>query len=460
MRDTKTSEPIGPDELDRLFGPHFPALAAQRAALAVSGGSDSTALMVLSADWLTAAATPVSRFTVLTVDHGLRPQSASEAQAVAAHATALGFRHATLTWTGPKPKTGVQAAARQARYRLMAAYMREHEVPLLLTAHTAEDQAETFLMRLARGSGLDGLSAMASSAPLDGQPPGEQHALRIVRPLLKVSKVRLRATLEQRGIGWIEDPSNQSPVFERTRLRAARAQLDALGLTPEMLSMSARRLQRARAALEEATDAFCAPQSHKVVCDPCGFFRIDAPAFRTAAEEVALRVLARAVAAAGGSEQAIPLARLEIIVEALRASASAGTWTIARAMVVGSDNSILVEREPGREPLRRVAIEPGTRVLWDGRFWVDAGGQLEERLEVGPLGEEGVREVLSAGTIAATIPRPALRAVPALWRGNKLFAVPLLDFWTLSGARHHLSVSFVGLDRYASAGRQATFEDP
>ena len=148
-------------------------------------------------------------------------------------------------WEGDKPNTGLQAAARAARYRLMADYARAHDIGLILNAHTEDDQAETLLMRLARGSGLDGLGAMAPIAPLqDGE------SLLIARPLLDVPKARLQASLRRRGIGWIEDPSNASPVFERVRLRAAKAALESLGLTPGMLSLSARRLRQARSALE------------------------------------------------------------------------------------------------------------------------------------------------------------------------------------------------------------------
>ena len=132
-------------------------------ALAVSGGSDSTALMVLFADWLRQRRADAGAHTVLTVDHGLRPESAAEARAVADQAAALGFRHALLVWRGPKPSTGLQAAAREARYQLMRDYMGAHDIATLFTAHTRDDQAETLLMRLARGSGLDGLAAIAPS---------------------------------------------------------------------------------------------------------------------------------------------------------------------------------------------------------------------------------------------------------------------------------------------------------
>jgi tRNA(Ile)-lysidine synthase len=142
----------------------------------------------------------------------------------------------------------------------MADYARAHGVGLIATAHTQDDQAETLLMRLARGSGLDGLSAMAATAPLqDGE------SLLIGRPLLDVSKARLQASLRARGIGWIEDPSNASPVFERVRLRAGKPALEGLGLTPRMLGLSARRLQRARTALDRWVEMSSIRSGHRGV---------------------------------------------------------------------------------------------------------------------------------------------------------------------------------------------------
>jgi tRNA(Ile)-lysidine synthase len=442
------SDPIRPDELAGLFQRFLPPHGDARIALAVSGGSDSTALMVLVADWLGQTATSTATVTVLTVDHGLRPQSAAEALAVARQAAALGFAHATLAWAGAKPETGLQAAAREARYRLMAAHMREHGVAALFTAHTADDQAETLLMRLARGSGLDGLSAMAPISRLEA---GGEFGLSVVRPLLDVPKARLQATLRQRGIAWIEDPSNQSPAFERVRLRAVREGLAALGLSNEKLALSARRLARARLAIDHAVAAFCDPVGGHVHTDPCGFLRISAAALRQAPLEIAVRVLVRAIAAAGGSPAPVPLAGVEDIAQALRWPAAAGAWTLARAAIVAAPDGVLVEREPGREPLPRLVPVSGGRVLWDGRFRIVAGPALETGLEVAGLGADGSREVRQALANARDVPPRALAAVPAIWRGLDLVAVPSLDFCSAGNARPDLSVAFAGFDRYNPA---------
>ncbi len=454
---TSTGEPIAPDELERLFGP----LAAARqvpCALAVSGGSDSTALMVLFADWLARCGVDPARHVVLTVDHGLRAQSAAEAAAVTAQADAFGFRHAVLTWEGLKPATGIQAAARRARYGLIAGYMRANGIVSLLTAHTQDDQAETLLMRLARGSGVDGLAAMAPRtllAELDDVDGLDADAIEVLRPLLGVAKARLQATLAHRGIGWVEDPSNQMLQFERTRLRAALPQLAEIGLTSDMLALSATRLRRARAALADAADRFCMPASANLRIEPWGCIVIRREELRAAGEEIALRVLAAAIAAAGGTGRPVPMAKLEPIVATLLAGGAAGTqsWTLSRAIIGTGDGTVVVEREPGRAPPPTLSLPPGARMLWDGRFMVHIGSGLDVRaVEVRALGAEAFADLRRRDGSAAA-PARAAALVPSFWRDGALIAVPPLEHWTAADLRERLRADFVGLrarDRGAS----------
>jgi tRNA(Ile)-lysidine synthase len=452
-------QPIRPDELDGLFA-RFAALGA--CALAVSGGSDSTALMVLFADWLRLRGETPGSHTILTVDHGLRAGSAAEAGSVAAAAHALGYRHATLVWQGPKPATGIQAAARAARYRLMGEHMRAHGVGMLLTAHTRDDQAETLLMRLARGSGLDGLAAMAPISPLGGQWPGGAQsggaALWIARPFLDVPKSCLRATLEARGIPWIEDPSNAAPEYERTRLRAAREHLDALGLTPAMVALSAARLARARRALDEAADRLCDPQEGVVSVDPCGLIAFDRTRLWRAGEEIALRLLDRALAAAGGAGERAPLAKLEALMPAIcdpRADAS-GRWTLARALITVQRRVVEVEREPGREPMPELQLAPGDTALWDGRFHVTVGPDFPGGpVEVRALGTPELRDLQRRGLIGEGAAARVAAATPSIWHNGRLIAVPPLRYWAAMQATDSLRAVFVGLEKVGRTPRAA-----
>ena len=454
--DDSSNDPIRPSELEALFAPlaaHLPC------ALAVSGGSDSTALMVLFADWLRRRGQEPDRHTVLTVDHGLRRNSAAEARSVAIAAAWLGYRHATLAWRGPKPRTGVQAAARRARYRLMGDYMRVHGIGLLLTAHTRDDQAETLLMRLARGSGLDGLSAIAPLAALGEQGLARSEAKGgarwVARPLLDVPRACLQATLKARGIPWLEDPSNAAPQFERTRLRAARPEREALGLTDSMLALSAARLLRVRRVLDRLVVQFCDSDAGAVSVDPAGVFTIDRARLRQAGEEIALRVLSRAIAAAGGAEERAPLSKLEPIAAAVcGARPLLGKWTLARALLTAEEAAVAVERERGRAPLPELTLAPGSNVLWDGRFWVRigrdfAGGPVEVRA----LGETALKDLRRRGGAAASAPARAAALVPSVWHGGRLIAVPPLQYWAPPHSAGGIAATFAALPARFPANR-------
>jgi len=220
-------------------------------AVAVSGGGDSLALMMLLARWAKTNKHPTP--AILSVDHGLRPESRKEAERVKKLAVGLGLRTEILPWKGAKPSSDIEAEARLARYRLMGRWCADHKTPALYVAHTVEDQAETFLLRLARGSGLDGLSGMQSISAL---PVPEFGQIQLVRPLLQFSRAELRDFLRTGKIEWSEDTMNSDPRFARARLRAAWPKLEELGLTPERVADAAVHLGRARAALEEVTERF------------------------------------------------------------------------------------------------------------------------------------------------------------------------------------------------------------
>ena len=438
-------KPFQPDELPALFDPVVVRPVPARA-LAVSGGSDSTALMVLFAEWLRSCGEDVTTHVVLTVDHGLRPESSEETRAVAARAQAIGFRHAILVWEGPKPASGIQAAARAARYRLLGGYMRANGISLLLTGHTQDDQAETLLMRLARGSGLDGLTGIAPRARWRdlGFSDPQFEDLEVARPLLDVPRSKLRATLKTRGIRWIEDPSNADPDFERPRLRAARDQFEALGLTGEKLAASARRLLRVRKAVERAVDDFCGPASNAVVVDPLGCITVDRERLRRKDEEIALRTLERAVAACGGNPEPGPLGKLEGLAAMLQ-STQEGRWTLARAMITATASEITIEREPGRRPAPVLYLSAGEQALWDGRFVVDVGKTApSEPVEVRACGDELAREVSGRHPSPGRVPLPAAAFVPAFWSSGGLVAVPSLNVWPVPHWRSWIKARFVG----------------
>ena len=217
-----------------------PFESAPHLAVAASGGADSLSLCLLARDW---AAARGGRVTALTVDHGLRPASEAEVAEVGAWMARYAIEHRVLRWRGEKPTTALQEKARVARYRLLCGWCRDNAVLHLLLGHNADDQAETVLQRLIRGSGTDGLAGMSALV--------ETAEVRLLRPLLGCRAIDLRGFLRQRGEAWIEDPSNRDPRFFRTRLRASWPALEAAGLGRPTL-LAAERMAEARAAMQDA----------------------------------------------------------------------------------------------------------------------------------------------------------------------------------------------------------------
>ncbi|MEM9472628.1 MAG: tRNA lysidine(34) synthetase TilS [Pseudomonadota bacterium] len=364
---------IDDHEAAALFSRHL--IGDTGLVLAVSGGSDSMALMRLIARWNSSLrADARANLHVVTVDHGLRPESAGEADFVVREATALGLPAEKLRWDGPHPKTGVPAAARAARYRLMAEVCRDKPA-VLVTAHTADDQAETLIMALARGAGVDGLSAM--------QPRTQLNGMTIVRPLLEVSRARLRATLARSGADWVDDPTNRDKAFERVRVRQVLSLLEGEGVDRSALARSSRRLSRARAALAHAADALA---QDAVVHEGCGFARILREPFLQAPDEIQLRCLLTATGAYGGG-MAQSLSGAEALLAWMQSGAGRAR-TFAGCRIVRRSAEFVVGREGERVDETPVRLEPGQRVAeWDRRYHITASrhacpGELKVLREV------------------------------------------------------------------------------
>jgi tRNA(Ile)-lysidine synthase len=357
--------PVSAAEAQTLFADlrSAPALL-----LAVSGGPDSTALMVLAARWRAALANGPALIAV-TVDHGLRAESRREARAAKALATRLGIRHRTMRWTGEKPQTGLPEAARVVRYHLLGVAARAAGADHVLTAHTLDDQAETVLLRMARGSGMTGLAAMARATLLPGQTGAARatasarsrraaEPLLLVRPLLELPKARLIATLEAAQISFCEDPSNVDPRFTRARLRKLMPVLAGEGLDAKRLALLARRLRRAEATIELAVGvaAIAVSDAAWVRGRP---IRLDAEKFIRLPAEVALRLLGRGIMYAAG-ELPLRLGRLEALYDWLAQSnpkpdskpdsmpLRRARRTLAGALITRAGGGLTIERAPPR----------------------------------------------------------------------------------------------------------------
>ena len=399
----------------RLIEPLGPFESKPSVAAAVSGGPDSLALAVLAAPWVAGRG---GTLTALVVDHGLNDGSAVAAKRAMAWLAGRGIAAVGLRWEDPKPKTGIQAAAREARYRLLGEWCAANGVFHLLTAHHRNDQAETLLLRLAAGSGFDGLAAMP--------PVQETRWGRILRPLLPVDPKRLRAALDSAGQGWIEDPANADPAFARARLRRSAGILAREGLTPSRLAATASRIAAARASLEGETAALLA---RCVSVFPAGYAVADREALAAAPLDLSRRALERILGCIGGRHHPPRHVRLAALLQALRSGGAVKPRTLGGCAVRPAGDAILFVREAGA--IRETApVIPNGDTLWDGRFRVvfSGGAAGRDRARLRALGEAGWRDVRDRLDRVSAVPDRARRALPAVYDDQGVLEVPHLGY--------------------------------
>jgi len=407
---TASADPLDDAGFALLIAPLGPFEPAPRLVVAVSGGPDSMALCLLADRWLRPRG---GSLTALTVDHGLRREASEEARRVGHWLSARGIAHEVLTWHGPKPRTGIQAAARAARYALLTGWCRDAGVLHLLLGHHLDDQAETVALRQARGSGPDGLAGMAAVREVEG--------LRLLRPLLGVPRSRLAATLEAAGQDWIEDPSNLAPGFARTRLREVPLDRDALVATAASMG-------RQRAALERRVAAFLVGAAR---IDPAGFVRLSRGALRAAPPELAERALQAALCTVAGAPYPPRTQRLARLLDALRGPDRWRGRTLCGCRILGAGDDLLICREPAAIA-GPITVWGGVSQRWDDRFVVRVEGPTG--LVLRALGADGWRQrhALSAPAGARTLPVAVGHGLPSLWRDGRLLAVPHLGLVDLA----------------------------
>lgn len=380
-------------------GSAFPTDPPAKLGVAVSGGGDSVALLhALAQLW--------DRETVelhaATVDHGLRPQARQEAEWVVRTCENLGITHSTLRWKGWDGQGNLQDAARRARYGLLTDWAQSWQIPEVALGHTADDQAETVLMRLSRGAGVTGLSAMPLRRRRDG--------ISFVRPMLGLLREDLRDFLRMQDATWLEDPSNEDPAYERVRARQALDALAPMGLTVRSLSQVAENMGQAAAALNWY--AFLAARD--VIQVDGGDVLIARSPFRTLPDEIARRLIMEAVRWIGGTTyppRRTPLAQL------IRAARGGDDGTLGGCRMVQHGDHIWICREFNAVRGER-CVPPG---VWDRR-WRLSGPEMEGCV-IRPLGRAGLSHC--AGWRETGRPHAALVASPAVWRGSDLVAAPM-----------------------------------
>jgi tRNA(Ile)-lysidine synthase len=323
----------------------FASLAgAKSIGLAVSGGPDSLALLLLAARWRDADPNAPPLF-VYSVDHGLRPEAAAEVAFVLGEANRLGLPARGLVWRGEKPRTGISEAARTARYRLIGAAMVEDGADLLATAHHLDDQAETVLMRLAHGSGLAGLRGMAPLAEVEG--------VAVARPLLGVPRATLAAVVAEAGLTPVVDPTNSDPHYERVRWRQALPELAALGLDAGRLALFAARAGEAHEAIAHSAGAAIA-QHATPVADGVAF---PAARFAELPRAVQVEVLSELLSRVGGADKRRQLAQIELLALRLQDGGALKRTTLHGSLVSSDGNTVSILREAGRRGRSNASAE-------------------------------------------------------------------------------------------------------
>ena len=380
--------------IDHPFDSHLAGLQVySHIALGVSGGSDSAAMLHLVAQWNARQDFPIT-LTILSVDHGLRSEAALECVQVGEWCKALELNHVTLHWMGDKPFSGVQAKARAARYNLMTDWCLAHDVPVLLTAHTADDQAETIVMRQSRTSTVKSLAGIWPSRDWNG--------VQVMRPFLFARRQELRDFLLSQNLVWIDDPSNFNPRYERVRIR------EKLAGDADVAKFAAHALRAIKAAQQKAKDWTHACLS----ISDLGLLSFKRDSLKSVEPDVGDEILSRVFLLNGITQ--LPELKSRQTLWSWLSSDQPKRRTLGGLIFAGRRHDILIAREPGRISEETIVILSSGKVVWDGRFVVQ--------------GPEGA-EILPAGKISGISRRRDIPAfvdagLPVVCHGKAVLAAP------------------------------------
>ncbi len=405
VTDQPQHDPHDDDLLDAArtaFGSFFP----RKVAVAVSGGGDSMALLHVFA-----GLAPDMAFSLeaVTIDHGLRDASIAEADFVAQTCQQMGVPHQTVRWDGWNGDGNLMAAARDARYRIIAEWAAARGIEAVALGHTADDIAENFLIRLARKSGPDGLAAM--NARFD------RHGMTWARPFLHQSRADLRAYLRRNEVSWIDDPTNYDDSFDRVRARKALDPLEELGISAPVLQSVSLSMQAARDAL----DHYARIEARRYIMQQDGDLVLRLGLTGPLPSEIKRRMWRAAVLWVSGATYP---PRQGALCDVINGLADGGSATVGGCLITrkGEDWRVTREYQAVRD------MRAATTTLWDGRWMLE--GPHQDGLDVRALGE-GIRDCPDWRDTG--LPRTSLIATPAIWQGDTLIAAPLAGLnngWT------------------------------
>jgi len=428
---------ISSGEFSKVFANFGPFESTPEIAVGVSGGADSLLLALLLQKWVLKKN---GKLTALIVNHNLRSESITEIKSLKGWLRKRKINYKVFHWLGEKPKTGIQEIARSIRLKMLTDWCLQKGIIHLCLAHNLNDQAETFLIRLSRGSAVYGLSAMAPISVY-------KHA-RLLRPFLFIEKKRIILTLKKMKQNWIEDPSNKNTNFQRVRIRNIISLLDKEGIDNNRLSETSKNLGRAKAAILENVSSLAA---ESVSIYPEGYVILDRRKFLKAPEEIRLRLLSHILMCVSGKEFPPRLKNLERLNQRLCLSKSSISSTLHGCQIeflkkLTPNNKITFFREMASIQDKKILLN-GKPYVWDNRFQVSCDIKSKNTdIYCAKLGTVGLKQVskLFPDEGVALIPHKVKLTLPAVWAGRRLLSVPHLNFQKLTKneAFNHSSAAF------------------
>ncbi len=415
-------------DFSKLMDEIYPQDSRKNIAVACSGGHDSMALTLLMRDW---AKNTGNNIIALIVNHKLRPDSTIEAKLVQTRLKNSHINAHILTRkSNEKITSDMQNKARILRYQLLQQWCVDNDYKTIATAHHIQDQAETFLLRLARGSGVYGLAAMSKSSML-GSKSNKFGNINLIRPLLDINKNDLIDSLANFNVKAVDDPSNKNEKFDRVKIRNNQRLLDSIGLNPQRLAKTAKNLRRARNALEEITKNII---NEAVQFYPAGYCHLDKKILLNQPEEITLRALSNIIIAISGGKYPARLSQIENLYDNLTKNKSFNGCSLAGSIVA----PLAITRQNKkpdmlifyRENSAISDIKPiKNKVIWDNRFLLefDLNNQNIDKIEIRKLGDAGRVEINKDIKFPHDIPAKIMPSLPALWEDKKLLLVPHIN---------------------------------
>jgi len=400
----KKSFPITDNQISNIFSP---LIKKKKIALAVSGGRDSNALMLLISKWVSIKVLNIE-VHVLTINHKLRKESDKECLQVSKIAKSYGFKHKIIPWIHKEIKTSIQELAREARYELMCDYLKKYEIDVLLTGHTLDDQVETFIMRLSKGSGLDGLRSIQKERNIGN--------ITLHRPFLGITRSITTKILEYSNKEWIDDPYNDDLRFERIKIRKNLHYLENLNISHESIYKSINRLTRSQEAIKDTVDTLF---SDLVEINNLGYLTIKRPQIDNIHEDLIIRILQRCLRIVSGGKR-VSLSSLEMAYnDIVRIKKSK---TINGCIIKVLSDKYVVAREV--RDFKSMHLKSGDEITWDNRFNILLKSSANDALTIKNLGSSNYLKSYCQNTYFENLPNYIINALPGGFIKDKLVLLP------------------------------------